>query len=262
MELRILLLGPVKVLAGSRDLTPSSNKASHLLSLLAAHVNQPVTVDACIAELWADSTPTSPTSTLQTYVLNLRGLLGDFSEICQLRSRNAAYMLDAAEPSRLVDLSAFLDVCWQTRLDHSQTMEALSLWRGIAFADLRLGHSLTAVARHADERRRAILGYAYAHSVRAGAPLTVSELKLLHRTGNVFRTDERLLSGFAICLAMSPELGPQWNSALESWKAYAEGELDANLGAGLGATSLEIFAAIEANHVDEARKAWLTHYAS
>ena len=53
MELRILLLGPVKVLAGYRDLTPSSNKASHLLSLLAAHVNQPVTVDACIAELWA-----------------------------------------------------------------------------------------------------------------------------------------------------------------------------------------------------------------
>lgn len=70
--------------------------------------------------------------------------------------------------------------------------------------------------------------------------------------------DERLLAGFAICLALSPEVAPQWDSALASWRTYAEGELDANL----GATSLRIFTAIAAGRVDEARSAWLTHYAS
>lgn len=261
-ELRILLLGPVRVFAGDRDLTPSSNKASHLLSLLAAHVNQPVTVDTCIGELWAESTPTSPTSTLQTYILNLRGLLADFGEVCQLQSRNAAYMLQAPLPTSLVDLSAFLDVSRQAPHDHRQSIAALSLWRGIAFADLRLGPSLTPLARYADERRREVLGHAYAHAVSTGEPMAGSTLKLLHRAGVVFRADERLLSGFAICLALSPDLAPQWDSALASWKAYAEGELDANLGAGLGATTVEIFAAIEANRVDEARRAWVTHYAS
>lgn len=256
----IKLLGPVKVNSeAGLDVTPTSNKTSHLLALVASNVNQPVSVERCIGELWSEAAPASPISTLQTYVLNLRGTLAKVGPSCHLASLNSAYMLEVDDPAAVIDLSRFLHV--SSAPGSSSPLEALALWRGLAFADLRIGETLTPVAHRADALRREQLARAYEDLVRARWSPTSEQMKLMYRTCD-FWTDERLLSGFAICLGRSPSLAAEWHEQLSSWRAYLEGELAAELGATLGAVTTAILSHIDALELEEARATWIRHYAN
>jgi DNA-binding SARP family transcriptional activator len=74
--LQVRLLGPFEVVRDGVLITPSAPKLRRVLALLAMHGNRVVRADQIIEELWEDRPPSSAITTLQTYVYQLRKLLG------------------------------------------------------------------------------------------------------------------------------------------------------------------------------------------
>src|SRR3954469_20757767 len=72
---QISILGPLEVVRDRAVVTPSAPKLRRALSLLALNGNGVVRTDQIIEELWEDNPPASVTTTLQTYVYQLRKLL-------------------------------------------------------------------------------------------------------------------------------------------------------------------------------------------
>lgn len=70
------LLGHVALRVGNDRRTPSAPKARQVLALLLVNANRLVSTDALIEELWAERPPRSALSALQTYVFQLRQMLG------------------------------------------------------------------------------------------------------------------------------------------------------------------------------------------
>lgn len=72
----IAVLGGLAVSAHGKSVTPTAPKPRQVLALLALHVDQVVSVEALIEELWGARPPRTARTTLQTYVLQLRELMG------------------------------------------------------------------------------------------------------------------------------------------------------------------------------------------
>lgn len=69
-------MGPVTVVGDRGPIDLGGRKQRSLLALLAAHAPSVVSVDRCLQALWGDAPPEGAAHTLQTYVSNLRRLLG------------------------------------------------------------------------------------------------------------------------------------------------------------------------------------------
>ena len=158
------MLGPLEVLDSGRPISLASAKQRLLLAALLAQANSVVSVDRLADILWGDTPPTDATAAVQTYVSRLRAAIepgrtgGDGSEA--LHTRAPGYLLqvrdeqlDAARFERLVtdaqqragageheDATAILD-------------EALSLWRGPAFAEFAEFDFARTEALHLEELR-------------------------------------------------------------------------------------------------------------
>ena len=176
--MNINVLGPFEVLRNGTDVTPSAPKLRQVLALLAMHVNKVVAVERFIEELWHDNPPRSATTTLQTYIYQLRKLYGlDVSTgqrvpepACgpvsapTLHTTYNGYMLSL--PAEAVDLQRFLQLA---RKGHrhvqaaeleatAETMvEALGLWRGNALTGVEVGSTLQASVVSAEELRKTVL---------------------------------------------------------------------------------------------------------
>ena len=74
MDFRIL--GPLQVLDGGRDVTPSRRKQRALLALLLLHAGKFVTVDEAIDALWGASAPPAARNAVQGHISALRKILG------------------------------------------------------------------------------------------------------------------------------------------------------------------------------------------
>src|SRR5690242_6178329 len=74
-QLTIGLLGPLSAHLNGKPVTPTAAKQRQVLALLALNAGQVVTVPTLIEELWGDSPPRSYSTTLQTYILQLRNAL-------------------------------------------------------------------------------------------------------------------------------------------------------------------------------------------
>lgn len=75
MRAEINVLGALEVSVEGTSVVPTASKPRQLLAMLAMNVGRVVTSTALMEELWADSTPRSAPSTLQTYVLHVRKLI-------------------------------------------------------------------------------------------------------------------------------------------------------------------------------------------
>ncbi|HET6534207.1 MAG TPA: BTAD domain-containing putative transcriptional regulator [Actinoplanes sp.] len=137
MEIR--LLGPVEVRADGRPIDIGGRRPHTVLAVLAAHVNQPLPIDAIIDRVWDDDPPARARHTLHGYVTRLRPVLhpGGMAVSC----RNGAYTLEA--PAAGVDISqvrALLDRADGPAADTGARAEllrrALALWRGEPLAGL------------------------------------------------------------------------------------------------------------------------------
>ncbi|MET0425246.1 MAG: AfsR/SARP family transcriptional regulator [Actinoplanes sp.] len=164
MTLEIRLLGPLSVLVDGREATPTAPKPRRVLALLAMSANSVVRNEKIIEELWEDNPPISVTTTLQTYVYQLRKVLhfqvsspanrmGLGSQPAHaseaLHTFSGGYMLSL--DNEALDCLRFerLARLGRSRLEAGNMTEAsrilreaLRLWRGPALVDVSPGSIL------------------------------------------------------------------------------------------------------------------------
>jgi DNA-binding SARP family transcriptional activator len=136
MEFRIL--GPVEVITDGRVVALGQVKQRALLALLLLHVNEVVSRDRLIEDLWGERAPQTAATSLHTYVSQLRKLLegGNGSER-MLLTRAPGYLL-ALDPDQ-VDVTRFERLAREGKQQLAANdpqaagatlAEALALWRG------------------------------------------------------------------------------------------------------------------------------------
>ena len=135
MQFRIL--GPLEVADGDSVLPLAGTKQRALLALLLLNVNETVSTDRLIEELWGEELPESGRAALQVRISQLRKALGPAGRL--VLTRAPGYVL-RLEPEQL-DLHRFERLVGQAdaaepALAAAKLREALALWRGAPLADL------------------------------------------------------------------------------------------------------------------------------
>lgn len=166
--MEVNVLGPVTAHVNGRSIRPTAAKPRQILALLALHPRQVVSASTLIEELWADRPPRSARTTLQTYILQLRRLIGDAlaagpdagaaKEV--LVTEYGGYLLDV--PPESVDVHGYERLADAGQLardagDHESAARllrsALAVWRGPALVDVRAGATLGVEAVRLEESR-------------------------------------------------------------------------------------------------------------
>jgi len=154
MEIRIL--GPLTIRRDEVEADITAPKPRKVLALLLIHANRIVPVSSLVRELWDDLPPRSASTTLQTYILQIRRVLrhsfglsaAEVSEkILVTRSGGYQYRVNRGE----LDLHEFerLSIDGRQKLAAGDPAgaavtlrEALGLWRGPALVGIQAGHLL------------------------------------------------------------------------------------------------------------------------
>ncbi len=130
----IRALGPLEIQVGGEPRTLPGRQERAVLTLLAVHVGEPVSVDRLSSLLWADDPPRTADKSLQTYVSRIRRVIGGDGAVAR---RESAYMLTL--PRGAVDVARFADEVAAARDSERSGDEAtalggydraLALWRG------------------------------------------------------------------------------------------------------------------------------------
>lgn len=188
------LMGTLEVVEHGQNRTPTAAKPRQVLAMLAVNACTMVGAEQLIDELWPDGPPISAKTTVQTYVYQLRKLLGHSFEASPgkkvLVTRPAGYVL--AVPHNDVDIFQFQHLMERgrnaLRRGHPARAaellrESLILWRGPMLADVFCGPRLEGHSVYLEEQRMEAL------SMRIEADLEaerhreiVGELRLLVNT--------------------------------------------------------------------------------
>jgi len=162
--MRFEVLGPVTVRTedGSPVAVPGA-KVRALLADLLVHHGRPVPVDRLVDDLWGDTPPGNPANTLQTKVSLLRRVLDRAEEGARalVAYGPAGYALrvpdEAVDSGRFAALTARARRESDPRARASLLADALRLWRGGAFADVRdAPFARAAIARLEEQRLTAL----------------------------------------------------------------------------------------------------------
>jgi DNA-binding SARP family transcriptional activator/streptogramin lyase len=164
MDFRIL--GPVEVIKGGRQVALGPRKQRALLVLLLLHVNEVVSRDRLIEDLWGERAPETAATSLHGYVSQLRKLLeeGTGAEPRLLLTRAPGYLL-ALDPEQ-VDLIRFELLARRGKRElaaddaaaaAATLAEALSLWRGPPLAEFDSAPFTLAESLRLEELRVAAL---------------------------------------------------------------------------------------------------------
>jgi DNA-binding SARP family transcriptional activator len=136
MVLEILLLGPVEVREGDRALEVPRKKQRALLTILALDAGRVVSTDRLVDGLWGEEPPRTAKHALESYVSELRKILGRET----IATQPGGYLLDA-DPDR-IDALRFERLVAEARgveiaAERAERLrQALGLHRGPAFGDL------------------------------------------------------------------------------------------------------------------------------
>jgi len=145
--MRFGVLGPLEVRSDGGPLTIKGVKERRLVGLLVSRANSVVPVDDIIEALWGAGPPRSAAKSVQVYVVRVRKILeprGRAGDGSVLSRRGLGYALCA--DGGQVDALRFADLVARSReaaaagaYDMAAEMlrEALSLWRGAAYADFQ-----------------------------------------------------------------------------------------------------------------------------
>jgi DNA-binding SARP family transcriptional activator len=177
VEFRVL--GPVEAVIDGRPVSLGGPKQRHVLALLLAHAGRPIEVDRLIDGVWGEGPPAGARGTLQTYVSNLRGEIG---EIIQFEGDTYRLSVDRGS----VDAFQFEDLVASARRESdparasSQLRAALALWRGRPFSDLEDVGALRTYVGQLEEARVAALEARVEADLACGSHLdVVGELEAL-----------------------------------------------------------------------------------
>lgn len=151
---RVDVLGPIEVRVGETPVALGGPKQRALLALLVASAPRVVSTEALIEGLWGEAPSDGARSTLQTYISNLRGILGEV-----LVRNRGGYRIDL-EPAAL-DAIVFEEALASARsrvathpVETARSLrDALTLWRGRPYADLLDVPGLELTIRRLDELR-------------------------------------------------------------------------------------------------------------
>ncbi|MFJ7299073.1 BTAD domain-containing putative transcriptional regulator [Streptomyces sp. NPDC099088] len=227
------VLGPLGVRVNGVAVMPTAPKPRKVLALLALHVDRVLPVGLLIEELWGQRPPRSARTTLQTYILQLRELIGAALQAGAARSAE----LESASPDRVSvsakdvlvtapggyllrggggssDVQKFErlagmgyramdaeDFAGAARL----LREALSLWSGSALADVQTGAQLEMEVRRLEETRLCALYQRIEADLRLGRHRELlGELTVLVSR---YRTHENLHGQFMLALHRSGRRG-------------------------------------------------------
>lgn len=181
------VLGPLEIRGGAAPVQLTAAKPRAVLALLLANANATVATGSLTEEVWEHDPPASAPTTLQTYIFQLRKMLaqlaGESSDPARARvharetlvTRPLGYLL-RLEPGQS-DLLRFRhllregrEAMEQRRLTSASALlrEALGLWRGDAFAGVRLGPRLKVHAIELEEVRLTALEWSVEVDLRLG----------------------------------------------------------------------------------------------
>ena len=133
MEFRIL--GPLEVVEDGRPVSLDRRRMRALLAFLLLHVNEAVSADRLIDEVWGPEPPKTAGASLQNYISRLRKAIGPEAVV----SQPPGYAL-RVDPERF-DLARFERLTMEARgaepRERAEKLRAaLALWRGPALDDL------------------------------------------------------------------------------------------------------------------------------
>ncbi|MFB6613103.1 BTAD domain-containing putative transcriptional regulator [Streptomyces sp. NPDC056367] len=169
--MQISVLGPLDAECEGVRILPSAGKQRQLLALLALHSNRALPVSTLMEELWEGEPPRTAASTLQTYILALRRLIGRAlgergrtvaKEVLVYRHggyelRTAPGTVDALEYDRLAAAGQAAFGAGDDEGAMRMLRQALSLWQGPALADVATGSLLELERVRLEESRLGIL---------------------------------------------------------------------------------------------------------
>lgn len=162
------VLGPLEVRSGTAKVMPTAAKTRKLLALLAVHADEVVPISELNEELWGTAVPRSASTTLQTYVLNLRtmiaaatgGTSADAKRVLATRPGGYALNATSVDVRDFERLTAAGHRAHQARdyeLAADTLRAALALWRGPALVDVTAGPLLRADVQRLSEARLSAL---------------------------------------------------------------------------------------------------------
>jgi SARP family transcriptional regulator, regulator of embCAB operon len=216
----ISVLGQLEVTQNGKSIAPSAPKPRQVLALLALRANRVVPSAVLMEELWGDRHPNSASTTLQTYILQLRNKILDALPVGHghpkemLATRFGGYLLEtgrsqsdlqqfegiAADGSNALEAG---DCCAASHLLH----RALGLWRGPALADIAAGRILLLDLAAMEESWLRVLGQRIEADLRLGRHgRLVAELRVLVAEHPL---DEQFCAQFMLALHRS---GKTWRA--------------------------------------------------
>ncbi|MEV0385509.1 BTAD domain-containing putative transcriptional regulator [Nonomuraea sp. NPDC050643] len=140
---RFGILGPLEVVRSARRIPVPAPKQQIALATLLLHANRYVSNDQLIGYMWHGSAPNDVRATLHTHIARLRHVLGDGRDGEQLiHTRQHGYLIQVGTAE--LDLTRFRDLVHRAEraaraADTAEApllLEALTLWRGPALADI------------------------------------------------------------------------------------------------------------------------------
>jgi SARP family transcriptional regulator, regulator of embCAB operon len=167
------VLGPLTARQGGSSVVPTAAKPRKVLAMLTVHADQVVPMASLFEELWGEDIPRSANTTVQTYILHLRNLIGaalaqfeggptDAKRV--LVTYPGGYLLDTM--GGRVDVREFDKLAalghrarelgdYETASRHFT--DALAIWRGRALVDVQTGPLLEVEAHRLEEARLNVL---------------------------------------------------------------------------------------------------------
>ena len=221
----IEVLGALSVHENGVSITLTAPKPRQVLALLALHADHAVPVATLIEELWEQNPPRSARTTLQTYVLQLRELIGvalayGENERCTpkdiLATLPGGYRLETRGGSvdyREFERRAGAGYRAMDADDYQgaarRLADALSLWTGPALTDVQAGSRIETEVRRLEELRLCALDQRIEADLRLGRHRELlSELTVLVKQ---YRLHESLHGQFMLALHRSGRRGEALN---------------------------------------------------
>ncbi|HZC26001.1 MAG TPA: AfsR/SARP family transcriptional regulator [Actinopolymorphaceae bacterium] len=161
--MRIRVLGTLEVQRGRQRRRITAGKQRALLATLAASAGQPVSIDRLVEELWPDGPVGTAVNQIHGYVWRLRTALDDTGgELIRTHAPGYELAVDTDD----LDALRFTAVArsgtqalrgGDVERAHAFLTEALSLWRGPAYADVPATARIRAEVDRLDEHRISVL---------------------------------------------------------------------------------------------------------